>query len=395
MAHSAVRPAAGLATLVAISVVVGGAIFLFDGGADNSVPVTVLSSRAGLVMNPDAAVKFHGVQVGRVSSIENVPDGQVAIRLAIDAQWTHLIPANPVVNIESTTVFGAKFVALDTPPEPSADSLRSGQVLNSQHVTVEINTIFQRLTAVLGKIDPAKLSQTVGAIATAFNDRGQQFGRSLDDFDEFLAKIEPSLPALSRDIDAAPLAVDAYADAAPDLLRTADSTSKISQSIVDKEHDLDQFLISSIGLGHMGSDVVGANLPALSDAIHLLTPTTDLTNQYNPALTCALQGFDRMAHVPPATVPGVVTAFGLTLGAERYRYPENLPKVAAKGGPRCFGLPDTPPGYRVPQLITDIGVQSTQYGNHGIVLNSDGLKQILFGPISGPPRNSAQLGPTG
>jgi phospholipid/cholesterol/gamma-HCH transport system substrate-binding protein len=29
------------------------------------------------------------------------------------------------------------------------------------------------------------------------------------------------------------------------------------------------------------------------------------------------------------------------------------------------------------------------------VLNADGLKQMLFGPLDGPPRNSAQIGQPG
>ncbi|QYL25674.1 MCE family protein [Mycolicibacterium diernhoferi] len=385
----------GLVTIAVISALVFGAVFLFRGGATDSVSATVFSPRAGLVLNPDAKVKFHGVQVGRVSALEGAPDGQVAIHLAIDAAWLHLIPANSLVNIESTTIFGAKSVSLVSPPQPAAEALTAGQVLSAQHVTVEVNTVFQRLTSLLDKVDPTKLSQTLGAMSTAFDGRGEKFGQALVDFEAFLAEIEPSLPALSHDIELTPLVVNAYADAADDLMRTVDNASKLSRTIVDTQHDLDTFLISSIGLADIGSDVIGSNQKAMTDVVHLLAPTTDLTNQYNTALTCALQGLERMANVPPSVVPGVLTNFGLTLGAERYRFPDNLPKVAATGGPRCFGLPDLPAGHRVPQLITDIGVQSTQYGNQGLVLNSDGLKQMLFGPIAGPPRNTAQIGPRG
>ncbi|HEY9303912.1 MAG TPA: MlaD family protein, partial [Mycobacterium sp.] len=57
---------------------------MFSGGFTDSVPVTVLSSRAGLVMNPDARVKLRDVQVGKVSSIEEQPNGQAALHLAIE-----------------------------------------------------------------------------------------------------------------------------------------------------------------------------------------------------------------------------------------------------------------------------------------------------------------------
>jgi ABC-type transporter Mla subunit MlaD len=69
-------------------------------------------------------------------------------------------------------VFGAKFVQLVPPDHPSAEPLAAGAVLDSKNVTVEINTVFEQLTQVLSRIQPEKLNETLGAIATAFNGRG-------------------------------------------------------------------------------------------------------------------------------------------------------------------------------------------------------------------------------
>ena len=52
-------------------------------------------------------------------------------------------------------------------------------------------------------------------------------------------------------------------------------------------------------------------------------------------------------------------------------------------------------GNRPPYLVTDIDANQAQYGNQGILLNSDALKQMLFGPLDGPPRNTAQTGQPG
>ena len=96
-----------------------------------------------------------------------LPDEQAAIHLAIDADRLHVIPANVVVNIASTTVFGAKFVQLTSPPNPAPDSLQPGQVLGADHVMVEVNTVFGQLVSVLSTIQPDKLNETLGAIAAA------------------------------------------------------------------------------------------------------------------------------------------------------------------------------------------------------------------------------------
>src|SRR5689334_12237772 len=210
-------------------------------------------------MNNDAKVKMRGVQVGHVESIESKPDGTAVIHLAMDPNQLHLIPSNVNVDIESSTVFGAKFVNLVPPPDPSAQKLRPGQVIESQHVTVEINTVFQQLVQVLDKIDPAKLNQTLGAIATAFNGRGDKIGQSLVDLNSLLGRLEPSLPNLSRDLEMAVPTLTAYADASPDLLATLKSLSAVSNTLVDKQQDLDTFLVSATGLADVGNRVVGGN----------------------------------------------------------------------------------------------------------------------------------------
>jgi virulence factor Mce-like protein len=395
MNHRVVRPLAGLATVLVIVTIVAIAISLFQGGYAAPVPVTVVSQRAGLVMNPDAKVKLLGVQVGRVASIEPVANGRAVIHLEMDASQLAEIPANVDVNIASTTVFGAKSVDLVPPADPSPQKLKPGQVLDAGRVTVEFNTIFQQLTSVLSKIQPEKLNATLDAISSALDGRGEKFGQALSDLDRLLANLDPSLTNLSHDIAVSSPVLTAYADAAPDLVATAGNATRFSQTIVDEQNNLDALLISAIGLGDIGNDVIGSNRQPLTDVLHLLVPTTLLTNRYNEALTCTLSGLHRFALEPPLQVPGVIVSIGFMLGLERYRYPANLPKVAASGGPQCLGLPVVPPNTRPPFLIADVGANPAQYGNQGILLNSDGLKQALFGPIDGPPRNTAQIGQPG
>lgn len=395
MSRSAVRPLAGLAAVVVIASMVAGAVVLFRGDATRTVPVTVLSQRAGLVMGPDAKVKLHGAQVGKVESIDALPDGQAAIHLAMDPATLDLIPANALVDIASTTVFGSKFVQLVPPKDPSPESMYAGQVLDAKNVTVEINTVFQQLVSVLSQIEPEKLNETLGALAQALDGRGDKFGQTLVDLDALLIKLDPSLPNLSHDIAVAPAVINAYADAAPDLMGTVENATRISDTLVERQDDLDTLLLSAIGLADIGTDVLATNSAPLTDVLHLLVPTTALTNQYSPAITCALGGLEPLATGPPQPLPGVMLLDSFLLGTERYRYPGNLPKVAATGGPQCMDLPQVGFGERPPFVVTDIDANPAQYGNQGILLNSDALKEALFGPLDGPPRNTPQIGQPG
>lgn len=386
---------AGLVTVVVIGLIIGLSVALFRGDFTKTETVTLISNRAGLVMNPDAKVKMRGVEVGKVAAIDSLPDGSVSLKLEINPAQLKLIPSNVTADIASSTVFGAKFVELLPPEDPAATKMYAGQVLQGQHVTVEVNTVFQQLTRVLDKIDPTKLNETLGAMSAAFGGRGEKMGQTLTDFEALLEKLEPSLPNMERDIEDTAVVAGGYADAAPDLMRTLENTTQISQSIIDEEENLDAFLVSMIGLADIGNEVVGQNRPALSETLRLLAPTTDLLNEYAPGLNCALDGMLFVKNQPPLPDPGVLVNVAFTLGIERYRFPQNLPKVAAKGGPNCMGLPYIGFGNRAKYLVTDTDANPWQYGNQGILLNSDGLKQMLFGPLDGPPRNTTQVGQPG
>lgn len=398
MKGSAVRPLTGLALLVAIGLIIALAIGLFAGTFTRTVPVTVVSDRAGLVMNPDAEVKMRGVEVGRVETIERRPDGKAVLHLAMNPSQLDLIPSNVNVDIASTTVFGAKFVRFFPPEDPSPEKLRKGQVIEGQHVTVEVNTVFQQLVEVLDKIDPAKLNETLGAISSAFNGRGEKFGQTLVDLNAVLAKIEPSLPNLAHDIEASVPTLTAYGDAAPDLISAVQNTTQFSNTIVDQQQNLDEFLVSAIGLADIGNEVIGGNREALGDVLENLVPTAELLNTYKKSLWCGIGGLIPFAKSGPQ-YSGIMVSAGLTLGVERYRYPGDLPKVAAKSGGRDYckelGLPELPPEFVPPMVVGDVGSNPAQYGNSGILLNSEGLKNWLFGPLDGPPRNTAQIGMPG
>lgn len=394
---SAVRPLAGLATVLVIVAAVAFSIIMFRGGFGQTVPITVVSERAGLVMNPEAKVKMRGVRVGQVESIETRPDGKAVLHLAMNPDDLRNIPANVKVDITSSTVFGAKFVELVNPPDPSSARLAKGQQVDVGHVTVEINTVFQQLTSVLKAVDPVKLNQTLAALSGALNGRGEKLGQTVTDFDQFLTKVNPSLDNINRDLELAPVALNAYADAAPDLVDILDNTTKVSNTLIDQEDNLDRFLVSAIGLANVGNDVLSENRQPLADDLRMLVPTTDLTNKYSDALRCGIEGLFPFFKGQPLEKPGVQVDASFTLGVERYRYPDDLPKVAATGGPQCKSqmMPLLPNGKFPPFLVADVGANPWKYGNQGILLNSDALKQALFGPISGPPRNSAQIGMPG
>ena len=104
------RPLVGLATVLSIAVIVALAVVQFRGGFTPTASVTVLSDRAGLMMYPHAKVQMQGVQIGKVSSLRELPGGGAEMTLALDPMQLDTIPSNVLVNVSATTVSGAKVV---------------------------------------------------------------------------------------------------------------------------------------------------------------------------------------------------------------------------------------------------------------------------------------------
>ena len=318
-------PLVGLATIVVIALIVALAVALFRGGFTETVPVTVISQRAGLVMNPDAKVKMRGVQVGKVSVDRARARRHAALHLAMDPSQLHLIPANVARRHRLDDGVRRQVRPADAAGR-SVRATRCGPVRCSE---------------------PARHRRDQHGLPAAGHGAGQDRAREAQrdprrdrhgvqrprrevrpdaaDFDTLLAKIEPSLPNLSHDLEAAVPAVNAYADAAPDLVVTVENTTTFSDTIVDEQQNLDALLVSAIGLADIGNDVLGGNRQALTDVLHLLVPTTDLLNEYHDVTELRHRRPGAVREVA-AAVPGVMVSAGLTLGVERYRYPGTCPR---------------------------------------------------------------------
>ncbi|MYR06857.1 MCE family protein [Gordonia sp. SID5947] len=384
MSKEVTRPLAGAVMLVIIVALVGVAAMMFAGMTQQSAHVTVTAPRAGLVMDPDAKVQMRGVTVGRVSKIDFDQKDTAELTLEIAPGELEKIPGNVGARIAAPTVFGAKGVELVTPDHPSG-RLRADQVLSAKDVEVEVNTVFGDLTEVLSQIRPAELNAALSAISTGLSGRGEQFGQMLSDVNSFMYHTNSALPALRSLLRDAPEVMRVYADTSRPLLGAVRHTSGISDTLVAEQRNLDAFLTSLIGLSNTGDDVLRDNRKSLAKVLKLLVPTSALTDEYNEALTCALDGFGNLAVSPPADFPGLGLSANFLWGAEPYTQSEK-PKVAASGGPQCSVLP-VKYQQRPPYVVTDTGANPYDGGRKSLELNVKSLQQALFGPIpDGAPR---------
>jgi phospholipid/cholesterol/gamma-HCH transport system substrate-binding protein len=401
---------AGIAILVVAAVLLVLVYGQFRGDFTQKTKLTMIASRAGLVMDPGSKVTYNGVEIGRVANIsEIVSDGKPAARFTLDVypRYLALIPANVNADIKATTVFGGKYVSLTTPQNPSPQRISPRTVIDARTVTTEINTLFQTITEIAQKVDPVKLNLTLSAAAQSLAGLGDRFGQSIVNANAILDDVNPQQPQARHDIQALAALGDTYANAAPDLFDFLNNAVVTSRTINAQQKDLDQALLSAAGFGNTGADIFEKGGPYLARGAQDLVPTAQLLDTYSPEIFCTLRNYHDIAPKVASFTGGgngyslndeakLLSGLGLTLnplslvstlvlgvatmglgtvaslaglagGAPNpYIYPENLPRVNARGGPG--GAPGcwqhiTHDLWPAPELVMDTGNSLAPY-NH-------------------------------
>ncbi len=394
--------------LAGIALLVVGALALvliygqFRGNFTPKAKLTMVASRAGLVMDPGSKVTYNGVEIGRVANIaEVVRDGKPAAKFTLDVypRYLQLIPANVDANIKATTVFGGKYVSLTTPKNPSPQKITPHTVIDARSVTTEINTLFQTIMSINEKVDPVKLNLTLSAAAQALAGLGDRFGQSVVNANAILDDVNPQMLQARHDVQQLAALGDTYANASPDLFDFLNNAVITSRTINQQQKDLDQALLSAAGFGNTGADIFQRGGPYLARGAQDLVPTAQLLDTYSPAIYCtlrnendalaatgaaegafngyslnmnteALSGLGLLLN-PVSAVPTIASLLGGLAGVvggapNPYIYPENLPRVNARGGPG--GAPGcwqkiTRNLWPAPELVMDTGNSIAPY-NH-------------------------------
>src|SRR5271154_303427 len=411
--------------LVAIGVFLFVTTAAFSGTFRSYVPVKMTSDRAGLVLETNAKVMLRGVQVGRVSQIGSGRD-EASLRLEIDPDQIRYIPANVQAQISATTAFGAKFVDLEYPPNPSPARLAAGAVLHSKNVSTEVNTVFENVVDLLKMVDPLKLNAVLTAVAQGVRGQGERMGEATTDLNQVLLALNARSDTIRKDWQKLGALSKTYDASAQNILTILNAVSTTSSTIVNHSSAVDALLLNVVGFAKAGTTLLGTSRDNLVRSVNTLEPTTNLLLKYSPEYTCFLQGvtwyLNNGGYAAWGGADGRTLQLDVALlgGNDPYMYPDNLPMVAAKGGPGGKpgggSLPDATKNFPVRQLITDTGwgtgldlrpnpgIGHPCWADYGPVTRAvpqpPSIRQCIPGPAigpnpGGPPFGAALYGPGG
>jgi len=304
--------------------------------------VTLEADRMGLQLPMRGDVKARGVIVGEIIEQEATSDG-AEITLGIYPDKIDTIPAEVRGEILPKTLFGQKYVSLDPGDGvATADShLRAGDRITETQVSLEVQQVLDNIYPLLRSIQPADLNNTLNALATALEGRGDKLGGTLETLDGYLKKINPQIPLLVDDLNKAAQVSDIYADVLPQISQILRDSIDVTQVLETHEKPLNTMLDDVTSLAGTTDRFLAANEQNLMQLGPVLQPTVDLLARYSTELPCMISGIKTLT-------PRLSSAFrDFTLHIDLEVLPNqprryntgDLPINGVTGGPHCGTLP--------------------------------------------------------
>jgi phospholipid/cholesterol/gamma-HCH transport system substrate-binding protein len=379
----------GVSFIAVVALVAVLAVAQYNRAFDTTVPVTIKADRSGLLMEPGAAVKLNGVEIGSVATVTTDGDG-ARLSLHLNPDLVDRVPADVSANLVPATLFGSKYVELKPGPSTgSGQHLEAGAVIDRAAVTVELDNTFDAVLRTLQAMPPSKLNAALTAVADSLRGNGKRAGDVLRELDGYLAGLDPHLPDLGRRLPQVTGVANDYREITDDLATAAGNLGKTSDTFVQRQAELGTFLHSLTDLGNSTSDFLEHNGDGLVTTLDTLRPTARLLARYSPVLPCFLGGVVHNDQTIRAVMGGpelggthsnVHVTMSSLPGVPAYQYPRNLPKTGVDTGPDCHGLPDV---QGIPPYVPyDTG--ANPYPNHDETtsIGPEPLSLLLFGPLS-------------
>ena len=297
---------------------------------------------AGLIQ-AGAPVRFHGVKVGEISSIDAGASSS-RVGLTIDEGSLRNIPATVMLRVLPRTFFGDTYVQLA--PTPGSPTTPGNHLAPNAEVAVDdgpdavnLYNIFAKLSELINEVKPDEMNVALAAVDKAIGGRGEQLGMMIDDWWSASQELEQTI---NRFIDATPefaRVTESLRRATPAMMETLASVASISHGVVDQADQLAEFFTSASGYLETITPSVATNRKNLITIIDS-TGTILSTVAQNPSgITRTVReasGFGRAGTILFASGRFNITAVPTFSQPQPYSGAD-CPTYGALRGSSCFG----------------------------------------------------------
>jgi phospholipid/cholesterol/gamma-HCH transport system substrate-binding protein len=294
-----------LAALAVILAAIFGGFSLWLGASyvgliGGDVKATARLVTLGDSLGVNSPVKFRGLKVGRVVTVDNVRDagGLYRAHIVIDDEHAGMIPSTVVARVLPGTLFGAEYVELrqadGATTVSTGSSVRDGEVLaaDTSEETVRLMDTFSSLYRVIDQIDPVTLDKAVTQLAEALDGRGDDLNGDVRRVTALVRDYAGAEPTFYRDLDHLTSNLDTLADVEPELAATLRHSLPVAETIADKAKRIKRLTASTTTLSKHVNAFLGANSSTLASLLDNTAPTyrTFASNQ---------EAFNAILHLAP------------------------------------------------------------------------------------------------
>lgn len=267
----------------------GSYVGLLGGDVVASARVMTLGDSLGV----NSSVKFRGLRVGRVVSLDSTQDadGLYRARVVIDKEFAPQIPAAALTRVVPGTLFGAEYVELREVVSPRSagagsaavargprgGSVEDGTVLqaDTSEQAMRLMDTFSALYRVIDAVDPAAVDMAVSQLADALTGRGDDLRRGVRRISALVDDYSAAEPTFYRDLDLLARNLDLLADVEPDLAATLRNSLPVARTIATKAERIDEVLVASDALSAQISSFLEKEGPTLVRFLDEVRPTYD------------------------------------------------------------------------------------------------------------------------
>ncbi|AZG43736.1 MlaD family protein [Gordonia insulae] len=345
----------GLAFLVALMILFVLLFLRYQGAFSSTVPVTAKLTDVGDGLVTSADVRYNGLIVGSVKSIElsdgvgpgNLQYKDVGIDIVPDQAAG--IPANVTARTVPSNLFGVNSVELVRPAQPSSDDLSSGATIPADETlpTIRLQDAQNELRTLLQAVPPEELASVLGTISDALKGGGSVFAAFVPLLNNYWKTINAQFPpGAPSGFDNFNNAVRGLSQSTPQLLDTLGRSVIPAMTIAEKQQDLTALLSAGQGVLDETQGLFAANGDRGKRVVGDLNTMIGAAVLEPEALPQALAALNNLAAKVLTVFTGVnghaQLNIGVSLGAfERYTR-QNCPvynggPYGQARGPGCVG----------------------------------------------------------
>lgn len=321
--------------------VLAGSMAAYQKVFTDEVRVVVEAGDVGNALRPGSEVKYLGVPVGTVDDIRPTADGATLV-LAIEDERARTIPRAAVVRMVPETLFGERYVSI-VQDGGDETGLRDGDVLvqDASDEALAIEHVFDSLMPVLTAVKPAELNAALSELAAALRGQGLALGDAMGEWGDYLERLNPKVPALTRGLGRLAEVAETYAVAAPDLLAALDDLSVVSRAVVERRAELEDLFGTVTGASDTTTGWLGPQVDTIVGLSEESRAVLEVLAHYAPSFPCLGKALTTLIPRTDAVLgagtdePGLHVELTVVPHRDPYRAGADSPVLTSGAPARC------------------------------------------------------------